>query len=392
MGQSVLTRTGVNTPNPKPPNKHKTYQNMKVFQLSLCVLVASLVVSEGAVLKRRRIVKKRPRGPKQLVAVPAVAPQPIIPVQPAIQVGPHPSLTLNTPHHAARILHPAVRRAQALSAVQVPAPAPVITPLSLPAPTPLPFVPAPAPIVETVRTVIPPPVPAPIAPVPLALPAPVPVVEVKAAPAPSSYAQPIAEPIVEVVAEPIVEVKAAPAPSSYAQHIAEPIVEVRAAPRSYLGPAAAAVPAPAPLAPLPLALPAPAPIVPTPPPVAFRSVCNAPGTQLNDLDAWNYAFEADNGIRQEATGVMKAMDDGAQVMVMSGSYEYIGADSLTYIVDWVADENGFRASAPHLPKSVPIPFPEVQAAVDAQLAFAAANPEPVVIEVARSAELASYGR
>merc|ERR1712156_905877 len=342
MGQSVLTRTGVNTPNPKPPNKHKTYQNMKVFQLSLCVLVASLVVSEGAVLKRRRIVKKRPRGPKQLVAVPAVAPQPIIPVQPAIQVGPHPSLTLNTPHHAARILHPAVRRAQALSAVQVPAPAPV----------PL----APAPIVETVRTVIPPPVPAPIAPVPLALPAPA------------------------------------------------PIVEVRAAPRSYLGPAAAAVPAPAvvslgrvvpapaPLAPLPLALPAPAPIVPTPPPVAFRSVYNAPGTQLNDLDAWNYAFEADNGIRQEATGVMKAMDDGAQVMVMSGSYEYIGADSLTYIVDWVADENGFRASAPHLPKSVPIPFPEVQAAVDAQLAFAAANPEPVVIEVARSAELASYGR
>merc|ERR1712156_276457 len=383
MGQSVLTRTGVNTPNPKPPNKHKTYQNMKVFQLSLCVLVASLVVSEGAVLKRRRIVKKRPRGPKQLVAVPAVAPQPIIPVQPAIQVGPHPSLTLNTPHHAARILHPAVRRAQALSAVQVPAPAPVplapapvITPLSLPAPTPLPFVPAPAPIVETVRTAIPPPVPAPIAPVPLALPAPAPIVEVKAAPAPSSYAQPIAE----------------------------PIVEVRAAPRSYLGPAAAAVPAPAvvslgrvvpapaPLAPLPLALPAPAPIVPTPPPVAFRSVYNAPGTQLNDLDAWNYAFEADNGIRQEATGVMKAMDDGAQVMVMSGSYEYIGADSLTYIVDWVADENGFRASAPHLPKSVPIPFPEVQAAVDAQLAFAAANPEPVVIEVARSAELASYGR
>merc|ERR1712156_1366501 len=383
MGQSVLTRTGVNTPNPKPPNKHKTYQNMKVFQLSLCVLVASLVVSEGAVLKRRRIVKKRPRGPKQLVAVPAVAPQPIIPVQPAIQVGPHPSLTLNTPHHAARILHPAVRRAQALSAVQVPAPAPVplapapvITPLSLPAPTPLPFIPAPAPIVETVRTVIPPPVPAPIAPVPLALPAPAPIVEVKAAPAPSSYAQPIAE----------------------------PIVEVRAAPRSYLGPAAAAVPAPAvvslgrvvpapaPLAPLPLALPAPAPIVPTPPPVAFRSVYNAPGTQLNDLDAWNYAFEADNGIRQEATGVMKAMDDGAQVMVMSGSYEYIGADSLTYIVDWVADENGFRASAPHLPKSVPIPFPEVQAAVDAQLAFAAANPEPVVIEVARSAELASYGR
>ena len=111
-----------------------------------------------------------------------------------------------------------------------------------------------------------------------------------------------------------------------------------------------------------------------------RSVYNAPGTQVNNLDEWNYAFEADNGIRQEATGVMKAMDDGHEVIVMRGSYEYVGADALTYVVDWVADENGFRASAPHLPKSVVPIFPEVQAAVDAQLAFAAANPEPLIIE------------
>ena len=39
-----------------------------------------------------------------------------------------------------------------------------------------------------------------------------------------------------------------------------------------------------------------------------------------------------------------------EVVVMRGSYEYIGADGLTYVVDWEADENGFRAAAPHLPK------------------------------------------
>lgn len=55
---------------------------------------------------------------------------------------------------------------------------------------------------------------------------------------------------------------------------------------------------------------------------------------------------------------------------MRGSYEYIGADGLTYIVNWEADENGFRADAPHLPKPVAIPFPEVAQAVEAQLRFA----------------------
>ena len=35
-----------------------------------------------------------------------------------------------------------------------------------------------------------------------------------------------------------------------------------------------------------------------------------------------------------------------EVVVMRGSYSYIGADGLSYIVDWVADENGFQASGP----------------------------------------------
>ena len=57
----------------------------------------------------------------------------------------------------------------------------------------------------------------------------------------------------------------------------------------------------------------------------------------------------------------------ATFIVMRGSYSYIGADGLSYVVDWEADENGYRASAPHLPKSVEIPFPEQAAAVEAQL-------------------------
>jgi hypothetical protein len=67
------------------------------------------------------------------------------------------------------------------------------------------------------------------------------------------------------------------------------------------------------------------------------------------------------------------MVNDAPVVVMRGSYEYID-NGVTYEVVWEADENGFRPSAPksrHLPRVVAIPFPEQQAAVDAQLRFAA---------------------
>ena len=113
---------------------------------------------------------------------------------------------------------------------------------------------------------------------------------------------------------------------------------------------------------------------------------NAPGITPG-VDDWNYAFETENGIKQAASGEMKDIGDSI-VMVMKGSYEYIGADQLTYIVDWVADENGFRASAPHLPKPVAIPFPEIQAAVDAQIRFAA---EEDLLRAAGSAPVPSYG-
>ena len=173
-----------------------------------------------------------------------------------------------------------------------------------------------------------------------------------------------------------------------------------------------AAPAPLPLVPEPAPLPAPVnniieirsepeslytvprtaasqrvAVVAAGPPIAItRSVYNAPGIQPG-VDDWNYAFETENGIKQEAAGEMKNIGDST-VMVMRGSYEYIGSDQLTYVVDWVADENGFRASAPHLPKSVPIPFPEQAAAVEAQIRFAA---EEDRLRAAGSSPVASYG-
>lgn len=99
-----------------------------------------------------------------------------------------------------------------------------------------------------------------------------------------------------------------------------------------------------------------------------RSFNNAPGMPGFER-SFGYAFEAANGIKQQADGELKRIG-GAEVMVMKGSYEYIGSDGLTYVVDWYADETGFHPSAPHLPKNVPIPYPEQAEAVEAQIRFA----------------------
>ena len=59
-----------------------------------------------------------------------------------------------------------------------------------------------------------------------------------------------------------------------------------------------------------------------------RSEYNAP----NAAGAWNYAYEAENGIRAESRGELRSVGE-ALVNVMTGSYSYVGPDGLTYQVD-----------------------------------------------------------
>ena len=53
-------------------------------------------------------------------------------------------------------------------------------------------------------------------------------------------------------------------------------------------------------------------VAPEQPPVAItRSIYNAPGQNINSpLGSWDYAFEADNGIKQSAAGEMKRVSTG----------------------------------------------------------------------------------
>ena len=113
-----------------------------------------------------------------------------------------------------------------------------------------------------------------------------------------------------------------------------------------------------------------------PKPIAIlRSSNNAYGSSGNER-SFGYSYETENGISQESSGELRQVGK-EEVMVMRGSYSFTGSDNQVYVVDWYADETGFHPSAPHLPVAPAIPFPEQAAAVEAQIRFAAENPEPV---------------
>merc|ERR1712115_6646 len=121
-----------------------------------------------------------------------------------------------------------------------------------------------------------------------------------------------------------------------------------------------------------------------PEPVGVRSF-----NMDNSSPNFRYNFETENDIKQEAEGELREVD-GTEVVVMRGSYSYIGADGQEYVVDWYADETGYHPSAAPLPVSVEPNHPEVAAAVRAQLEFAAEEEAAAAREAAASSNTASY--
>lgn len=216
-------------------------------------------------------------------------------------------------------------------------------------------------------------------PAPLEVPAPpapvaVEVVGLKEAVAPrDSYIQPVVpvpEPVIEVVAPAVIEAR-----DSYG---APAVVEAR---DSYGAPSE-------PIAVVKSDVLAATRVDPI---AIVRSVLNAPDTIRAAKDGWDYSYEAANGIKQEATGTLRQIDD-SRVSVMRGSYEFVGADGIVYAVEWFADETGFHATAPHLPQNVVPNHPEVAAAVKAQIAFAEQEDLAAASGVvAARAPLDSYG-
>ncbi|XP_075981298.1 pupal cuticle protein 27-like [Anticarsia gemmatalis] len=69
----------------------------------------------------------------------------------------------------------------------------------------------------------------------------------------------------------------------------------------------------------------------------------------NDGETYSYAYETENGIYAEESGVAT---NGVQAQ---GGYSYTGDDGKVYSVKYTADANGYVPQGDHLPTSPPIP-------------------------------------
>lgn len=65
------------------------------------------------------------------------------------------------------------------------------------------------------------------------------------------------------------------------------------------------------------------------------------------IDGYNFAYETSNGISHQEVGELKKVEN-EDVVVVRGSYRYIGNDGVTYEVTYIADENGFQPQGAHL--------------------------------------------
>ncbi|RZB39902.1 Chitin bind 4 domain containing protein [Asbolus verrucosus] len=107
---------------------------------------------------------------------------------------------------------------------------------------------------------------------------------------------------------------------------------------------------------------------PTPPPPAIVRLTNDnPGD-----GSYKFDFETENRITQQEIGAVKNAGTDQETNVIQGSYSYTGPDGVTYTVNYIADENGFRASGDHIPTAAPVPA-EIAEAVQQNIAEEAAG-------------------
>ncbi|XP_050342284.1 endocuticle structural glycoprotein SgAbd-2-like [Nymphalis io] len=93
--------------------------------------------------------------------------------------------------------------------------------------------------------------------------------------------------------------------------------------------------------------------------------------EINPDGSYQYSYETGNGIAAQEQGYLKnpGIKD-AEAQVAQGSYSYTSPEGLPISVNYIADENGFRAEGAHLP--TPPPIPE---AILRSLQYIQANPQ-----------------
>ena len=63
----------------------------------------------------------------------------------------------------------------------------------------------------------------------------------------------------------------------------------------------------------------------------------------------SFSVETSDGKSASEQGVLKNVGTENEAISVTGQFSYIGADGVTYLVTYIADENGFQPQGAHLP-------------------------------------------
>ncbi|CAB3243652.1 unnamed protein product [Arctia plantaginis] len=75
------------------------------------------------------------------------------------------------------------------------------------------------------------------------------------------------------------------------------------------------------------------------------------------LGTYNFEYEQSDGSKRQEKGELRNAGAENEFVAMSGSYSWVGPDGVTYFVNYIADENGFRPTIEQGPGGTPInPF------------------------------------
>uniref|UniRef100_U5EXP9 Putative pupal cuticle protein n=1 Tax=Corethrella appendiculata TaxID=1370023 RepID=U5EXP9_9DIPT len=68
------------------------------------------------------------------------------------------------------------------------------------------------------------------------------------------------------------------------------------------------------------------------------------------VDGYSFDFETSDGISRSEQAEVRNIGTDEEELVVNGVYRYIGPDGVEYVVNFIADRNGFQPQGDHLPK------------------------------------------
>jgi hypothetical protein len=68
-----------------------------------------------------------------------------------------------------------------------------------------------------------------------------------------------------------------------------------------------------------------------------------------------FSYETENGISAQEQGTIKNPGQQDEASVVQGTFSYTSPEGYPVKLNYIADENGFRAEGAHLPTPPPIP-------------------------------------